>query len=166
MRTASASRHGPTIGRHRIYMVQQQGVRSQFIHLRRQFQEHRNGAERAEDTARSQGVTDTLLDAISSRNLNVVFVGFQAALLEGCDDVVGISNCLCAIGGSLNTRGQLPFVHDGLNNSLGLFQSLRIDIHEHDGAILQSRRQENVVTKIMSKDKAASPDERDFGHRR
>jgi hypothetical protein len=46
-----------------------------------------------------------------------------------------------------------------------LFQPLWIDIHEHDGAILQSRREQDVVAKIMGEDKAASPNESDLNHR-
>jgi hypothetical protein len=62
-------------------------------------------------------------------------------LLKGGDDIIGVANRFGAIGRRGNTSGELAFVHYFLDDLVRLFQSLRIDIHECDLALLQARSQ-------------------------
>jgi|ERR1700693_4935467 hypothetical protein len=118
-----------------------------------------------QQTTRLIGTPYSRIRSIITRAPKAVgFVRFQAALLEGRYDVVRTSDCICRVNRGLNPCGQLFLVCHRLNDLSGLLEAFRIHIHEHDRAILQSRSQQDVITKIASEDETSSPDKRDFCH--
>src|SRR5215203_1211094 len=105
VRASCAEIHRPAVGRHRVDVVKQQGARGQLVHLVAEVDQHRDGAQGAEDPARTERIADTLFHPILLRDLDVQGVGFEAALLKCRHHVVSATYGLPTIGGSLYLCG-------------------------------------------------------------
>ena len=156
---------GPAVRRHRVDVVEQQRVRSEPIQLVPELDQHGNGAQRPEDAARAKRVADTLLDAVTLRDFDVIGVGFQAALLKGGDDVVGTAYRLAPVGGRLDPRREPAAVDQRLDQVARLRQPSRVDIHQGERAGLKRRRQQNIAAQVAREHHAAGSDKGDFRHR-
>ncbi len=165
MRATSGLRNRPTVGGHRIDVVEQQRVRRQVIHVVAQVDQHRDGAQRAEDATRPQGIAYTLLHAVALGNLNVQLIGIQPTLLEGGDYVIGAFHGFSPVGGSFHLSRQTTSVDNGLHQITSLVQSLRVDVHQGNGAFLQRWRQQDVAAQVAGEDSTTRADKSDFGHR-
>ena len=55
-----------------------------------EIQQGMNGALRVHDAAGTDGVAHALIDAIFQRDIDIGFEGFQPALADGADHIIGI----------------------------------------------------------------------------
>src|SRR5262245_56750517 len=81
--------HGPAQHRHRVRVVEEPGVGALFVHDGGDSQHHRDRAQRAEDAADAERVTDRLPYAVSKRHVKVDQRRLVPPDLDHVDDIVG-----------------------------------------------------------------------------
>ena len=127
--------YGPAIGCHRIDIVKQKCIWSDFIHVAADFFRDRVRTQSAKNSSWPQRIANGLIDTIFKRNLYIESMGSQAALLESRDDIVGISNRFTLIGCCRDVRPP-PTLFNNRSMIFCQLQSLWINIHQGDGTVL------------------------------
>ena len=83
---------------HRVGVVQEQSVRADFFHIPCELFQNRNGTKCTHDTTNSQGICDSLFDAVFLRDLKVCYCTWLiAAYLNGIDYEVCITKCIFTV---------------------------------------------------------------------
>ena len=156
VRAASGGVDRPAVCRHRVDVVQEQGVRGKLIEFKAKLDEDRDRAERSKYPTGTKRIADALFHAVSPRYFDVKLVRLQSALLKCRDHIIRIPESAFAIHGRLNFHREFSLFDDRLDDPAALFKALRIDIHQADGAVLQARRQQDIVAEISGKYEASS----------
>src|SRR5690606_28094228 len=81
-------RHPPDVHGHRVRVVEEPRIGADLAHVARDAGEHREGAQRPEDTADACRVADGLAEALAGRQLEVDLGGRNAAYLDHVDHEV------------------------------------------------------------------------------
>ena len=83
---------------HRVGVVQEQSVRADLFHIPCELFQNRNGTKCTHDTTNSQGICDSLFDAVFLRDLKVCYCTWLiAAYLNGIDYEVCITKCIFTV---------------------------------------------------------------------
>ena len=83
---------------HRIGVVQEQSVRADLFHIPCELFQNRNGTKCTHDTTNSQGICDSLFDAVFLRDLKVCYCTWLiAAYLNGIDYEICIAKCIFTV---------------------------------------------------------------------
>ena len=86
---------------HRVGVVQKQSVRADFFHIPGKLFQNRNGTKCTHDSADSQGICDSLFNAVFLRDLKICNCAWLiSAYLNGVDYEICISKCIFTVLGT------------------------------------------------------------------
>ncbi len=74
------------------------------------------------------------------------------------------SERLGPVQGGHDLGGVVAQIHDPLDGPLGEVQSLRVDIHQAEGCVLQQRKRQHIANQPTGEAEAARADKCDLGH--
>ena len=141
--------------RHGVGVVEEPGVRADFLHVPGEVQHHRDGAQRPEHAADAQRVRDGLLEAVLLRDLEVGDgAGLVAAHLDGVDHVVrALERSLAVFHAqvSLDAGPGAVVSVDGLEHRGGFGQPRGVHVVERDDALLERRGHHAVAQHVLGK---------------
>ncbi|OQA87503.1 MAG: hypothetical protein BWY31_00671 [Lentisphaerae bacterium ADurb.Bin242] len=165
----SSAEHRAGEHRHRIGVVQEPGVRADFLHVVRKVQHDGNRPEGAEDAADAEGVGDGLAQPVFFRDLEVDHGrGLIAAHLNGIDHEMGSLESFLPVGRaqvSGDLRASLIDVFiQVLQNGQGFLQAVRIDVVQRDFGILKRFPAHAISKHVLGENSAARSHESDFRH--
>ena len=153
--------------RHRVGVVQQPRLRRRLLHVPRQVEHHRNGAQRAEDAADPQRVADGLAQAVALGHLEVDHrARLVTAHLNGVDHEVGAAQRLppragAQVGLDPGAAG-VEVAVQGSEHRLRLAQALGVDVVQGDGGGAQWLGQQAVADDVLDEHGRAGADEGDL----
>ena len=139
-------------------------MRAQLGHLVAERQHDRDGAQRAEDPADSQGVADRLAQAVGGRDLEVEQGGRVAADLDHVDHVVGAVERAAAVEMGLDARLCAERRGGVAGHRLGDREPLGIDVVKRDLAVAQLGEREDVAQQVLGELDASRTHEDDSWH--
>src|SRR5690242_13256373 len=158
---------GPRHHGHRVGVVQQQGVRRQFVEVVADTHRDGDGAEPAEDAADPDRVADRLADPVLLRDLEVHEGMPVPPDLDLVDDVVRAVHGGPAFRAGLHPVPGARPPHDRRGGALGVREALRVDVVQDDGDLPgQLRERAQVGDYVAGELHAASADDCDSGHER
>ena len=153
--------------RHRVGVVQQPRLRRRLLHVPRQVEHHRNGAQRAEDAADPQRVANGLTQAVALGHLEVDHrARLVTAHLNGVDHEVGVAQRRlprsgAQVGLDPGAAGVEVAVQGG-EHRLRLAQALGVDVVQGDGGVAQRLGQQAVADDVLDEHGRAGADEGDL----
>ena len=149
-------------------IVQQPRVGADLLHVLREVQHHRDGAQGAEHAAHAQRIGDGLAQAVLLRNLEVSDgAGIVAADLDGVDDVVRAAQRRLAVLDAqilLDLGLGAVVAVDGLEHHLGLVQTGLVNIVQRNGALRQRGGHHAVAQNVLREHRGTGAHESDFRH--
>ncbi len=119
----------PAVHRHRVGVVDQDGIRAEGVHVGRDRLVGRGGAEETHDAARPERIPDRLIQAVLPGNLDIQPVRLQPTDLEGDDDVVGPVERPLAVVGRLDDGRKAVVPHQRPRRRAGPLGRGEVDVH-------------------------------------
>ncbi len=143
---------------HGVGVVEHDGLRTQALAVAQHGEKHRDGAQRLEETARTDGVADALVDAVFERDVVVVAHALETADLDAVHDVVGALQHLGAVrrGDDLPLRLLAQLCHQLGDELTHGAQAREIDVHQRDDAPLVARNPQHVVDQTRGETRAGA----------
>ena len=165
----SAAEHRAGQHRHRIGIVEEPGVRADFLHVTGKIHHHRNGAESAENAADAERVRNRLTQPVFFRNFKVDHGGgLITADLNGIHHEISPLESFLPIGDTEMRRDlRTPSVDIPVERREHLFRfdkPLPADVVKRDVGIFQSLSAHAVAKHVFCKYRAARSHEGDFCH--
>jgi len=154
---------GPSVHGHRIGVIEEAAIRGRVgTDIRTEVEHEGNGPLGVEEAPGSEGVADTLVDAIAEGNFNVMLEGLQSPDTNGVDDIVRAFEGLGAVGRALDPDGNAIGIEIALTLLPDLFEDGGIDVHEGDFKGPESGHAHQVEKELAGKSQASGPDKADF----
>ena len=137
-RHAAIAVTGPDIHRHWVGIVKEKAIRlGHFADIIADREQCGDGALTIHNAAGAQGVTDTLVNAIFQRNVNVKLEGAQPTLADHRNDIVGVDNRLALIGMGRNCGREIVGGNVALRQLRHHIEVGGVDIHKGKVGISQ-----------------------------
>jgi len=155
----------PAVHRHRVRVVDQQRVRTDFKHVARDLGVGGSRAQEAEDAAGSQRVADPLVDPVGARDLHIVPVDVKPANHEGDDHVGRAGQRFPPIVGRLDRRRKPVVLGEIARGDRRPLRSSPIQIHQRVRCPAQRREGQHVAHQSERKDDPTRADDRDLRSR-
>ena len=148
---------------HRVDVVEQEGVRAEFAHVAGETAHDGYCAKCTKNCADGVGVTDTLVNSVFERDVDVEFVCFDAADLEGGDDEVGVSEGVAAVGGDVGA-GVFDVVGGEDAVEVAFYVACVAGGRRHEGEFdgFEFVNLHNVADEGLAEDDASGSDNGDF----
>ena len=154
----------PAVHRHRIGVVDQEGIWAEGMHIGRNRLVGRRGAEEAHHAAGTERIADRLVQTVLAGNLDIKPVRLQPTDLEGDDDVVGPVERPLAVIGRLDDGREAVMLHQRPRRRAGSLGRGEVDVHQREGALPQLWKAEEISHEAQREDNSSCPDDRDLGH--
>ena len=150
--------------RHRIGVVQHEGVGTELFGVVEDVQPVGSGAQRLEDSAGADGVADTLFDPVFHGDLVVELDGLEAVDLDEVDDVVGAPHHLAPFRGGFHRPALAGEGDDLLGELMGHLQTHGVDVDQCEASAIQIGDQQDVHHQLPGEDCASRAHQCDFRH--
>ncbi len=154
-------RRAPGEDGHGVGVLQDKGPRAQLGHVLYEAVEDREVAQAAEDPAWPQGVADALAHPVAFRDGYVELPLGGAAHLDGDDHVVGPLKGLATISGGDDPRRRLRRLGHPAHEPFGTREPVGVDVHEHDLALAELGKGEDVPREVPREHHTSRSDEDD-----
>lgn len=154
---------GPGVHGHGVGVVEEQRVGlGELFDVAAEIQERGDGALGVHDASGAEGVTDALVDAVFEGDVDIRGEGFETALADHAEDVVGIGDGLAAVGGGVDDGGELVCVDIALAQLGDHLEIVRIEIGEGEGGVAEFGHGEDVTHQATGESDGACADHCDF----
>ena len=154
---------GPDVHRHRIRIVEEEGVGlAHGADVGADVEQGRNGALTVHDAASANGIADALVDAVLEGNVDIQLKGVEPALAHDRDHVVGVGDGFAAVGCGRDGGGQAVGVDVPLRQLHHHLQIAGVDVHKGEVGVSQPGHGENVVHQLAGEADRTGPDHCDF----
>ncbi len=159
---------GPAQHRHRVDVLEEQGVRAELLHVAADVEQHRDRPQAAHDPADSERVGDRLTDPVALGDDEVDHRRrMQAADLKAGDDVVRAVERDAPVGGRLHAGACPADLGDPASHHLRGLKALGIDVHQRQrGPVRECGKAQQIADQVARENRRARTDDRDLrGHR-
>jgi hypothetical protein len=133
-----------------------------LLHVPRDVHENGDMPLAPEDTARTERIADTLIDAVFERDLVVRAVGVEAADLDHDDHKVGVFDRLAPVGGRPDGRGQVVILDHAGRERLHAPQLLLGRTHQGELRVRERGCRQNIAEQCLTKHDTARADHRNL----
>ena len=116
--------------RHRVRVVEEDGVGADLLHVPADIQHDRDGAQSAEDAGGAAGVAHVEVDPVLLRDLDVVAPHRDGCRKDGAEDGIRALKGFAAVERRLDLGRIVALVHDPLHGGLRELKALFVDIHQ------------------------------------
>ena len=146
------------VHRHRVRVVQEPDVGAELFHVGAHRQQHRDGAQPADDAADAERVGDRLAQAELLRHLEVGDrARFVAADLDHVDRVVGAVERGAPVGGRRDLGRRVERVGDPAGDELRRREPFGVDVEQRDLGVGELLVPEDVAEQVAGEDGAPAP---------
>ena len=153
----------PGVDRHRVYILQQDGVRTDRQHILADAPQMRHRPEAAHDAADAQRVGDRLAKSVP---LGDVEIGDRCRLvatyLEGNDHEIGAVERGALVGRGRDGRRDSERRDQLVGDDRQFRQPLFVDVHEHQPRAGERRSLQQICHEVLHEDGRTRANERDF----
>ena len=111
----------------------------------------RTGAQRLENSARADGIADTLIHTILHRYIEVVAYIGETGDLNGVDDKIALRQQVATFGRSTYAPALPAAGNEAFSDLVCELQAARVDIHQRETSLIQSFDLQNVGHELASK---------------
>jgi len=161
---AGLALHGAAQHGHRVGVIEQERIGTMPFDVPADIQHDRDGAQCAEDAARTPRVAHVGVHTVLLGNEDIVLPDLHIAAEDGAKHGVRAFEGRFAVHGGLDFRGIIAPFDDRFARPVGEIEPLFVDVHERYGGIPQQRKGQDVTDKSPREPQAAGPDKCDFGH--
>ncbi len=140
-----------------IRVVEDERLRAEFLAIAQDLEPDGNRAQRLEEAAGAQRVTDALVDAVFERDVVVVRDARRAADLDTVDDIVGVLEGIEPVHRRERLPGAPTLLRDEqLDQLFHRAQAREVDIDQEDGAAGMAGNAQEIVDETRRKPAAGA----------
>ena len=154
---------GPGVHRHRVRVVQEEGVRlGDLADVLAEVEQFEDGALRVHDAAGAERVAHALIHAVLQRDVDVELERLQPALADRGDDVVAVGDGLAAVHGRDELGGHAAGFQIAAAQLAHHVQVALGNVHEGEDGIGELRHGDDVAHQAAGEADGSGADHGDF----